>query len=247
MLILPKSWWQLPFAGALLCHAKLLKRCQLCGINACQSQNVQYGYQHWFNHLAFLCQSCHDDIAWQQSHFQIPLSSSQSLAGVASVFYQYPFNQIITNFKNHHDLRQIILLIYALRQLDVPTGCTADNSVIVIVPTTQKRLVSRGFDPLYWLSLYLSFHWQIPIFYAIEREERAHQQGLSRDERLTNVQNAFSFTALPDVKNVILFDDVVTTGATLQAVINSLAIQNKQQKNPIKYKLFARAILHGKA
>lgn len=245
MLIFPKSFWQLPFAGALIFHAKVMKCCQLCGINACDTKNANQGYQHWFNQLAFLCESCQNSIIWQQSHFQIPLSSSQNLSGVASVFYEYPFNQIITDFKNHHHLNQMILLIHAMRQLDVPTDCTADNSVIVIVPTTKKRLSKRGFDPLYWLSLYLSFHWQIPIFYGLQREDRQHQQGLNRDERLKNVQNAFSFTALPDAKNLIFFDDVVTTGATLQAVISSLAIQAKQQQNPIKYKLFARAILHG--
>lgn len=245
MLIFPKSWWQLPFAGALLYYAKVINRCQLCGINPCQADIATKANAHWFNHLTFLCQDCHQHFVWQGSQFVIELSKNQQLTGIASYFYQYPFNQTITKFKNQHDLRQIILLVHALRQLDKPLNCESHDSVILIVPTTTKRLINRGFDPLYFLSLYLSFHWQIPLFTAIQREDRAHQQGLSRDERLTNVQNAFTFTALPDVKNLILFDDVVTTGATLQSVISSLAHQNKQQKYPMQYRLFARAILHG--
>lgn len=245
MLIMPKSWWQLPFAGALLYHAKVSKSCQLCGVNPCQSVLKKGINPHWFNNLPFFCHSCHQSIAWQQSNFQIPLTTSQSLTGIASTFYEFPFNHIITKFKNSHDLTQLLPLIYAIRQLDVPTGCNGNNSAIIIVPTTKKRLVNRGFSPLHWLSLYLSFHWQIPIFNNIVREDRQHQQGLSRDERLINVQNAFKFEQLPMVQNLILFDDVVTTGATLQSIITSLAQQNRQQTTPLKYKLFARAILHG--
>ena len=252
MLILPKSWWQLPFSGALLFHAKMLNRCQLCGIYPCLNyqtnlQNNLKINQHWFNQFNFLCEHCHDTIAWQQSTFQLHLSNTHSLTGIASSFYHYPFDKVMTNFKNHHDLRQLMLLVHAIRQLDVPSDCDGSNSAIVVVPTTTKRLRERGFDPLYLLMSYLSFHWQIPIFNQIEREERQHQQGLSRDERLSNVKGAFYFKQLPTVKNLILFDDVVTTGATLQAIIESLREQVKQsaQITP-KYRLHARAILHAR-
>ncbi|WP_227498094.1 ComF family protein [Moraxella macacae] len=259
---MPKAWWQLPFAGALVLHAKFFNQCQLCQLNHCQPlsiDNVKHrNNSHWFNRLQFLCVDCHQRILWQQSVFSINTDFASGAAhpviqGIASSFYDYPLNHAMTEFKNHHELRKLMVLVHAIRQLDLPHGCHAQNSAIVIVPTTKQRLIERGFNPLFMLTLYLSFHWQIPIFTQIKREERHHQQGLSRTQRLDNVKNAFYVTTMPQVKNpriknLILFDDVVTTGATLQAVLESLFNQIKPSANasPYPYQIHARAILHGR-
>lgn len=254
-MLLPKAWWQLPFAGALSLHAKIINKCQLCLLNPCQHLSINEVQDavnpHWFNRLGFLCNDCHQTIAWQQSTFDLTTDFSNQLTiqGIASGYYDYPLNHAMTQFKNHHELRQLMLLVHAIRQLQLPTGCHARNSAIVIVPTTTKRLVERGFNPLFMLTLYLSFHWQMPIFMQIGREERLHQQGLSREERLDNVKNAFYFDTIPKVKNLIFFDDVVTTGSTLQAVLDGLFNQIKPRlKNPDinPYRIHARAVLHGR-
>lgn len=239
------TWWQLPFAMALAKDKLLPINCYLCKVNPIQSQSDNFGHSHWFNQMRFLCDDCHQSIAWQTSQFQLEIAhhnQSTLIQGVASSFYHFPYQQVMRDFKNSHQLDRLPLLVHAIRQLDKPPNCHTTNSIIVAVPTTVSRLTQRGFDPVTILVKYLSFHWQIPVFTGIGREERQRQQGLSREQRLTNTQNAFYFTELPDVPNIIVFDDVATTGATLQSLAQTLIDSIGNLDN---YQIFARALAHG--
>lgn len=250
--ILPKPWWRLPFAFA-LASSSFFTKCRLCGINSCisalQEDLAEQINSHWFNRLQFLCQSCHDSIAWQKSTFSLEFSQNSHplthITGMASSFYRYPLDTVIRGFKNQHQLYHLPILIHAIRQLDLPNDCHAGNSLIIPMPTTSKRLTERGFDPVSVLAQYLSFHWQVPIFPHIVREERQKQQGLSKNERLQNTQNAFTVTASPlldkKIQHLIVFDDVATTGATLQALCQTILTEFPQAD----FILHARAIAHG--
>ena len=61
-------------------------------------------------------------------------------------------------------MTKLPLLLHVLRQLPRPHGCHQDNSVIVAMPTTEQRLVKRGFDPVSILAAQLSKHWHIPLW-----------------------------------------------------------------------------------
>lgn len=239
---MPLPWWRLPFAGALSLHGVIIRRCQLCQVNQCQIlpvEAVKRGCnEHWFNRLQYLCLDCHQRVNWCQSTFNIDVANL-TIKGIASTSYRYPFDDAMRQFKNSQHLAAFLPLVHILRQLPIPAHCNATNSVIIPVPTTLARIRARGFAPLYWLAQYLSFHWQIPLFTGISREERAHQQGLNREERLHNVEGAFLLDELPRVKHLIIFDDVVTTGATLQALATQLIQANQN------YRLSAYALLHG--
>lgn len=236
---LPPMWWRLPFAPALVWHGKM-GSCQLCRLNTCITTQTADTNVHWFNQLGFLCAACHAGIDWQAPTFRLNLASGDTVDGFASAAYVYPYERVMTRYKNQQDLTQLMLLVHAIRQLAPPPKCHANNSVIMPVPTTLTRLRERGFDALGWLGAYLSFHWQIPLFTGLARHERQRQQGLSRDERLANVKHAFYLTARPQTRHIILFDDVVTTGATLQAIIEDNRLNNG------KYRLHARGVLHGR-
>lgn len=243
-------WWQLPFALALAKDRLLPTQCYLCQVNRVKvAENIQtQGQIHWFNQLQFLCKNCHNSLAWQQSEFSLEITYNNQLEiiqGIASSFYKFPYQQVIRDFKNSHQLDKLPLLIHAIRQLERPLGCHAGNSVIIPMPTTTKRLTQRGFDPVTLLVKYLSFHWQIPVFTGVVRDEREKQQGLSREQRLSNVAGAFEFIELPNVPNIIVFDDVATTGATLQSLVDGL-IQAQNDYHPNQpYTFFARAVAHG--
>ena len=237
----PPAWWQLPFAPALVWHGRF-GHCQLCRLYPCvtsTAHQLAHTNRHWLNRLGFLCASCHASMAWQEATFRLNLSNGDTLAGVASTAYAYPYERVMTRYKNQHNLTQLLLLVHAVRQLEPPPKCHAASSVIMPVPTTTDRLRERVFDALGWLARYLSFHWQIPLFTGLARHERQRQQGLSREQRLDNVKQAFYLMARPSARHVILFDDVVTTGATLQAIIEDNRLHDGN------YQLHARGILHG--
>jgi len=170
-----------------------------------------------------LCSHCHHSIIWLPKPFEVDIAAGTVLSIQAATYYDYPIRQAIRAFKHHEDMTKLPLLIHILRQLPRPQGCHRDNSVIVAMPTTNQRLVKRGFDPVSILAAQLSKHWQIPLWNGVERiDNTVSQQGLTRAERLSNLNNAFVLTETPPVKRLLLFDDVATTGASLQALGRAL-------------------------
>lgn len=245
-------------------------RCQLCRIyrSTLQSQLPQnhssaippnnHSFftnlrQHINNRFdsGLLCSHCHHSIVWLPKPFEVDIAASTGLSIQAATYYDYPIRQAIRSFKHHEDMTKLPLLLHVLRQLPRPQGCHRDNSVIVAMPTTNQRLTKRGFDPVSILAAQLSKHWQIPLWQGVERiDNTVSQQGLSRAERLVNLDNAFALRELPPVKRLLLFDDVATTGASLQALGRtlydqsfSLAGVNSQSSNP--YQLSGYALAHG--
>ncbi|MGP5272006.1 ComF family protein [Psychrobacter faecalis] len=198
-----------------------------------------------------LCSHCHNSIVWLPKPFEVDIAAGTVLSIQAATYYDYPIRQAIRSFKHHEDMTKLPLLIHVLRQLPRPQGCHRDNSVIVAMPTTNQRLVKRGFDPVSILAAQLSKHWHIPLWNGVERiDNTVSQQGLTRAERLGNLDNAFALIETPPVKRLLLFDDVATTGASLQALGRtlydqsfSLAGVNSQSSNP--YQLSAYALAHG--
>ena len=117
---------------------------------------------HQINHRlssGLLCTYCHNSIAWLPQPFDVDIAAGRSLSIQVSTYYEYPMRQAIRAFKHHEDMTKLPLLLHALRQLPRPHGCHRNNSVIVAMPTTNQRLVKRGFDPVSILSSQLSKHW----------------------------------------------------------------------------------------
>lgn len=194
-----------------------------------------------------LCTSCHSSISWLPTPFQVDIAADTTLPIQAATYYDYPMRQAIRAFKYHEDMTKLPLLLHVLRQLPRPHGCHQDNSVIVAMPTTDERLIKRGFDPVSILAAHLSKHWDIPLWQGIKRiDNTLSQQGLTRAERLSNLNNAFTLIEPSPVKRLILFDDVATTGASLQALARTLSIYPATTHNANnKCHLYAYVLAHG--
>lgn len=198
-----------------------------------------------------LCQQCHQSISWLPKSFDVDIAPGISLPIQAATYYDYPVRQAIRSFKHHENMTKLPLLLHTLRQLPRPHGCHQNNSVIVPMPTTEQRLVKRGFDPVIVLAAHLSKHWQIPLWQGVERvDNTVSQQGLTRAERLSNLNNAFALIEKPPVKRLLLFDDVATTGASLQALGRVIYDQtthlvNDDSYTTNHYPIRAYALAHG--
>jgi len=100
-----------------------------------------------------------------------------------------------------------------------------DIDFIVPVPLGSKRFQERGYNQVMLLARPLAWDLDIPIKRkALTRiRETRSQVGLSREQRIANVQNAFTAKE-HDVngKSFLLVDDVVTTGATINACAKAL-------------------------
>ena len=102
-----------------------------------------------------------------------------------------------------------------LAKLEAPTA----PSVVVAVPTTAGRLKSRGYNQAELLAKSVAEERHLPLRRAIVRvSEGRSQTALTPTERRENVRGVFA-PASPrhaDVAgaDVLLIDDVLTTGAT---------------------------------
>lgn len=97
--------------------------------------------------------------------------------------------------------------------------------LIVPIPLSQQRMRERGYNQagLIAHSLARIMRWKYQP-QALERVRHTRSQvGLNAAQRRVNVQAAFqAYSAMVKDEMILLFDDVVTTGATLQSAAEAL-------------------------
>lgn len=112
---------------------------------------------------------------------------------------------------------------------------TPENSLLIPVPLSKKRLNWRGYNQSQILAEVFSKHSKIPLFEGVKRiKHKKAQAKLSLSERKNNLKNCFSVLnekkALLQIENkiIIIIDDVSTSGTTLQEV--SLEVKKYKPK-----------------
>ncbi len=141
-------------------------------------------------------------------------------AARAAFLYEGGCRELIHAFKyrNKTFLRRPLALMAAAALADFVSAQNPD--VIVPVPLHKKRLRSRGFNQAVLLGELLAHEWRLPL----ERRAMSRirwtipQVNLSAAERRHNVKGAFAMANNAAVagKRVLLLDDILTTGSTVE-------------------------------
>ncbi len=97
---------------------------------------------------------------------------------------------------------------------------------IVTVPTSFMSSNKRGFDHTYLLAKEISNKTGIPLFKNVLRVRalKPSQHKSDYKHRFSNVKNKYYFKRKIDFENVLLVDDIKTTGATLDACSKQLLL-----------------------
>ncbi|MBN2298572.1 MAG: ComF family protein [Deltaproteobacteria bacterium] len=100
-------------------------------------------------------------------------------------------------------------------------GIHAD--MITFVPLHWTRMISRGYNQAALIAHELSGYMGIDMRYNVIRKVRKtlNQVGLKRSERMNNLRGVFVSGKVKG-KDVMVVDDVITTGSTAQEVSASL-------------------------
>jgi ComF family protein len=114
-----------------------------------------------------------------------------------------------------------------MARLDWPADVVAERTALVPVPLARRRLRERGYNQSLLLARELAARWRIPVWErCVERaRETRSQTRLTPADRVGNVSSAFRAAGGRDVlrgAHLVLVDDVVTTGATLDACARAL-------------------------
>ena len=100
----------------------------------------------------------------------------------------------------------------------------SDDMIIVPVPTATSRVRSRGYDQAELLARALIREFHMPKINCLTRLGQTHQIGSDRTQRLQQVNQAFIVKKpqLVSGARILLVDDVITTGATLESAARVL-------------------------
>lgn len=113
-------------------------------------------------------------------------------------------------------------LAYDLVQIDWQRGIDA----IVPVPLHPDKEALRGYNQSQLLAEGMAEVWGIPMWNDVLKRVKntETQTQKTREERIENMQGAFEAVATEKIqgKHLLLIDDVLTTGATLEACANAL-------------------------
>jgi ComF family protein len=99
-----------------------------------------------------------------------------------------------------------------------------DIELIIPAPTASRRVRQRGYDQSRLLARQLSKLSGIPWASGLLRSGQAHQVGADKDHRLRQLETAFTAQNISLLQNarIVLVDDVITTGATIESAARTL-------------------------
>lgn len=190
-----------------------------------------------------ICIACETELPWLGDHCRtcaLPLPAAGLTCGqclkqppafeqvITPWTYSFPLDSLITRFKHNAkwpfgrllaDLLSQFLLHRFENDLSLP-------ELLLPVPLATRRLRQRGFNQAAMLARWLSDSLNIPCDerLLLRTQDTGSQQALNADARKRNLRNAFAIK--PDAslqgRHLALVDDVLTTGATAQALARLL-------------------------
>ncbi|MCO1334702.1 ComF family protein [Microbulbifer sp. OS29] len=204
------------------CLARSLARCLLCGARAGDG-GVCSACSQELPQLGNACVLCALPIATPGSSCPSCLQRPPPFAKVSAAWqYAYPVNHLIQRFKYHRDLAAgHSLAQLAAQQLGAPQQIP---DLLAPVPLHWLRYWQRGYNQAQLIASAMGQHWQLPVEPRLLRKtsRTKTQSQLRRAQRLNNLLD--SFTVRREIRglHIGLVDDVLTTGATLEAVTHKL-------------------------
>lgn len=139
---------------------------------------------------------------------------------VSAFDYAEPVNKLITALK--YEGKRYISRIFAQDLCNIYNKNFLNCDFVLYVPMTASREKTRGYNQARLLAEEFSYLSGVPVEHDIvyKRRETVRQATLSFAERQKNLRGSFGVRNRKRLegKRVLLIDDVMTTGATVESV-----------------------------
>lgn len=170
----------------------------------------------------FLCASCGDLVP---HHVWPSRTAIPCVWGTYSLFsYEGLGGHLIRAGK--YGLREDLLAALASHLATVAWADVSPFDCVVPAPSPWRRVVSRGFSAPGMMAASVGRASRTPVVNALRRLPGTRQAGLARDQRWSNAWRKVLLVESEmdriGGRNVLLVDDVVTTGATAAACAQAL-------------------------
>ena len=190
--------------------------CCGCKIRHSESE-ISYQYKE-----TSICKDCYQKFKRysEEAFFDV----SDTVEFLVSVFhYKSMYRQIFLDFKFNSQLAYGHILGMAMADVLKDRDVFTDYQYIVPVPISKERLAERGYNQSQILAGYISNAIGIPINNALIRvKHSAPQSTVHTSMRATNVKGAYKATDEFSGQNIIIFDDICTTGSTVTECARTL-------------------------
>ncbi len=169
------------------------------------------------------CQRCGTQLG-ERSLCRVCIRHPLTIDGIRSLFtFEGTVRQAIHQFK----YSSVKMAAVPLGQMlaDFLRSQPLSGDVLMPVPLYRKRLRERGYNQASLLTTEIGKHTGLPVAEASlvrVRDTLAQARTVSAAERRENVRGAFGCRERLRGENIILIDDVCTTGATLDACATAL-------------------------
>lgn len=194
-----------------------------------------------------LCEDCRGRLPWTAQRWACPNCGApfgymtcteckeewETRAVVCALGFDRLSSRMVACLKDAHELRLAAVNAAAIATaLDEAGAWDAGDArprydperidALCFVPATAEAFARRGFDHMELVSRELSSLTGIPLADVLARDSSRDQRDLGREERASNLEGTIS--VLDDVAglDLLLADDVVTTGASLREAARAL-------------------------
>jgi len=189
-----------------------------CDICKKETQNKKELCESCFARLPFVktpCQKCGCDIKNGLYCIRCKSYDFNFDYNIAVCRYNNFVKNIIFRFKNGD---KYLYKFISLLMTNKIKEQKAQFDTIAYVPITKKVLRERGYNQSELLAKNISENLKLPLFTGlIKTKETLFQKNCLAKNRAENVKNSFSVTDKTQIKdkNILLADDIITTGSTL--------------------------------
>lgn len=182
----------------------------------------------------FLCESCLNKLDFVDNEFEILGHRARVLyfynPFIASLIGDYKFNRNTSFYKV---FGQMVFSYIKEKSMD-------NFDYILTTPSSKSVLKNRGFDHVKLICDHFINKTNMEYlgnFKKIKNTKAQHQ--LSREDRAKNLKNSFTFEGDLTGKNILIFDDIITSSNTVKEIIRTI-----EKANPNKIEILALASSH---
>lgn len=184
-------------------------RCSQCGC-ALQLSLTEYN----------LCEMCNLSIQKHTNCRKIIQNTTYVESNISVFMYEGIGKSIILQLKNKHYWYIIPFLRGILSKNLIKSHILYEIDFVMPVPLHYTRLLQRGYNQSEIIAQILAKNLDKKLIHGLKRQKKTTpQEKMNLDERKKNLANAFTvrrkFSQILEKKTILLVDDVMTTGSTL--------------------------------